>query len=127
MGLESGLADYFPSSFENRSDIWQPLGLQFSNRNLDNHRSFSEIRIGKTEEHDAGDVWGGAFFELRQTIGQKPTDKLLLAAWKELDLSKPYADMMTFPLELLKQDRSLEEGRHLQQIHSVFSSRGLQF
>jgi len=56
-GLESGLADYFPSSFADQPDfmkeIWdlyrkQDPGISI-NRNLDNHRAFGEIQPDKTE------------------------------------------------------------------------------
>lgn len=134
-GLESGLADYFPSSFNKSSDfgreMWKVFqkrypGVQIPTRNLENHRSFSEIRRGQTEYHDEGNVWGGAFWELRQTIGDMTSDKLLLAAWKDLDLSRFAADTKTFPREILKQDSALEGGKHLQQIRDVFQRRGLE-
>lgn len=134
-GLESGLADYFQSSFEDRSDfgreIWQVYerkspGIVIPPRNLDNHRSFAEVQIGQTEEHSSGNVWGGAFWELRQAIGQETTDKLLLATWKEVDLAKANADLKVFPRELIKQDRILESGTHLKQIRDIFKRRGLE-
>jgi len=134
-GLESGLADYLPSSFTKRRDfgreIWEVFrkrdpNLRIPSRNLDNHRLFSEIQIGQTEEHDAGNVWGGAFWELRRTIGQITTDKLLLAAWKNFEVSESNTDISTFPREILKQDGALEGGRHVQQIRDVFQRRGLQ-
>jgi len=133
-GLESGLADYFPSSFMNRSDfgreIWEVYrkrfpGTPIPNRNLDNHRLFTEIQLGKTEEHDAGNVWAGSFWQLRQAIGQTSTDKLLLAAWKNLDVGRSVGDMTAFPREILKQDQALEAGKHGDQIRSAFQARGL--
>ncbi|HEY2423834.1 MAG TPA: hypothetical protein VGH55_07000 [Chthoniobacterales bacterium] len=37
------------------------------------------------EEHHLGEIWGGAFWELREKLGQTKTDKLILAAWQRLD------------------------------------------
>lgn len=132
-GLESGLADYFPSSFSDQSDFGKEVWALFRkrypalkiNRDLENKRGFGEIQPGKTEEHESGNVWGGAFWQLRQTIGKATTDKLLLQAWKNLDLQKSFSDLTTFPRELVKQDERLDEGKYSQQIRDVFRARGL--
>jgi hypothetical protein len=133
-GLESGLADYFPASFLNDSDYMRQIllvfqgqypGISGSSRSLENHRSFTELQIGRTEEHDAGNVWAGAFWELRQTLGQPTFDKLLLAAWKNVDVAKTAADLKAFPAELLAQDRAAQGGRDESRIREVFRRRGL--
>ena len=46
------------------------------------------------EEHKLGEIWGGAFWEVRQTLGKEKTDRLILDAWKRLqpvakELGKP--------------------------------------
>lgn len=133
-GLESGLADYFPGSFTNNADygreIWElirrKLGVQVPDRRLDNHRSFSELKPN-TELHDAGNIWAGAFWQLRQTIGQGLTDRLLLASWKSFDVSKFGGDVTVYPRELEKQDEVMEGGKHAQDIRKVFTERGLKF
>jgi hypothetical protein len=133
-GLESGLADYFPSSFLKDSDfardVWAVYrkvypGVQLPNRDLNNRRSFTEITPGRTEEHDSGTVWGGAFWEIRQRIGQPTADRLLIAAWKNLDMRKFNASMGEFGRELLKQDTLLEKNAHADQIQTVLQGRGL--
>jgi hypothetical protein len=133
-GLESGLADYLPGSFDKRSDfgreIWEVFRKRYPdapipNRDLDNHHSFSEIQVGKTELHDAGTVWGGAFWELRQTLGQSTTDKLLLSAWMSFDVSRA-ADLKVFPEEIVRQDTAIASGQHVAQIREIFRRRGLE-
>jgi hypothetical protein len=132
-GLESGLADYFPSSFSDQSDVGKEVWTLFQKRypgiqirrDLDNHRVFSEIQLGKTEEHDAGNVWGGAFWQIRQTVGKTSCDKLLLQAWKDFDLRRSSTDLTTFPRELLKQDERLYASKYTRQIRDVFQARGL--
>ena len=134
VGLESGLADYLPSSFLDRSDfgteIWKVFahhspGAQIESRELHNRRSFSEIEKGKTEHHSSGTVWGGACWELRESLGRSLVDKLLLAAWKDCDLSATSSDLATFPRELLRQDAMLDAGKNSAKIREVFRGRDL--
>src|SRR5262249_40248477 len=99
-------------------------GVQVPSRNLDNHRSFAELNPN-TESHDAGNIWAGAFWQLRQTIGQGLTDKLLLAAWKNLDAAKFETDITLYPRELMKQDEAIEGGKHNQDIKKIFEEREL--
>jgi hypothetical protein len=132
-GLESGLGDYFPCSFSGRSDFAKEIfeavakrnpGSKVPPRNLGNHRLFTEID-DQTEIHDAGNVWAGAFWQVRSSIGQDTTDKLLVAAWKHFAI--PGVELATFPEELVRQDTALYAGAHIQQIRSVFQERGLKF
>ena len=133
-GLESGLADYFPSSFSGESDygkeVWKLFekrypGTKIDSRDLDNRRSFSEFKSGNLESHSAGSVWGGAFWQVRQAIGKPAADLLLLQAWKNLDLKKSRSELATFPLELLKQDQRLNAGKYSQKMTDIFRARGL--
>ena len=133
-GLESGLADYFPSSFSNRSDsgreVWDLFrernpGVRIPDRNLDNQRNFAEIAPGRTEEHDAGTVWGGAFWQLRQAAGKEVTDRLLTSAWKSFEVRQGPAGLAAFPRELVRQDTELNHGRFAGQIRDIFEKRGL--
>ena len=114
--IESGLAQYFPSSF-----LGTPTP-EVSTWDLTKKRSFGDIRpdIGSARTTGA-EVWGSAFWEMRQTIGQKDADKALFDAWFEL---KP-RDMLndrggTFVKLLLKTG-----GAHAPQIQEIFMQRGL--
>jgi hypothetical protein len=129
VGLESGLADYLPASFMNKPDfghdMWPVFGVEVTNRNLENTRSFSELQIGKTELHDAGNIWGGALWELRESMGRETIDKLALAAWAAFDLSAADHDVAAFARELLHRDQLLEAGKYATTIREVFASRDL--
>jgi hypothetical protein len=128
-GLESGLADYLPSSFLGRSDfgkdIWPIFGGEVPDRNLKNNRSFSEITIGEFNQHSNGTIWGGAYWELREALGKHTMDKLLVAAWKEVDWRASRDDLAVFPTELLHQDELHEQGAQSVKMRAVFKSRGL--
>jgi hypothetical protein len=131
--LFAGLGDYFPCSFTGQSDFgkeyFESLAkdhpeAKIAPRNVDNHRRFSEINDG-TELHDGGNVWAGAFWQLRGSIGQDATDKLLVTTWKHFDFPAFVSEMATFPEELIRQDRILYAGVHGDKIQSVFEERGL--
>jgi hypothetical protein len=94
-------------------------------RGLENQSNFATLQIGKTEEHDAGNVWAGAFWELRKTLRPATFDKLLLLAWKNVDPAPSAAHLKVFPRELLQQDRKSGGGQDAQLIREVFSLRGL--
>ena len=130
-GLESGLADYFPCSFLNRSEFAKELfesiekknpGFKLPPRDLDNQRSFTEIQAS-TDLHDAGNIWGGAFWQLRKQIGKDAADKLLFVTWKSLRTTDP----KVFAKDLVRQDVAIFSGAHGQQIQTLFQGRGLQF
>jgi hypothetical protein len=134
LAIESALADYFPCSFNNDAamgdaGIYQKLyGKEaFPNpylRNLKNNRKFTTISA-QTEYHDAGEIWGGAFWELRETLGQDKADRLIfLASTKltEADGSNIAANLVE---KLVAVDEELEGGTDVGQIRSVFEGRGL--
>ncbi|MBV8233035.1 MAG: patatin-like phospholipase family protein, partial [Planctomycetaceae bacterium] len=91
-GLESGLADYFPCSFEGSPNFGE-RAVEILNKTkpgrfskpylrvLDNRRRFDELGSypeshdegevwDRTLSHDEGEVWGGAFWDLRQELGK---------------------------------------------------------
>jgi len=133
-GLESGLADYLASSFLDRSDFGKDAwlvfqrhspGISIPDRNLSNHRSFSEIEGEPNRHQFYGTVWGGAFWDLRESLGREVIDKLLLAAWQECDVKAAEEKLEIFPRELLQQDKSHGGGKHSAKIRQVFRKRGL--
>jgi hypothetical protein len=128
-GLESGLADYYPSSFGNDSDFGVPAlnffrqkypGVSIPNRDLNNQRSFNELKGSSLSAQEQGTIWGGALWELRQRAGQSVTDRILIAAWKNLG-----TDSSAFPAELIRQDKAANSGANTAKIQEVFSKRGL--
>jgi hypothetical protein len=88
--VESGLADYFACSFNNDPLFGEQSIHMFREfpefkgkaaiRDLDNNRSFHEA-AADPEFHNVGEIWSGAFWELRKHLGQDIADKLLFSAW----------------------------------------------
>jgi hypothetical protein len=104
----SGLADYFPCSFAGEprygAKYVQTLGAKLPAevvkrgylRNLANNRLFVADSASplEQEEHVAGEVWGGVFWELRGLLGCKDNtagcaaaDKIVLASWMALKIT----------------------------------------
>jgi len=96
--LESGLADYFPCSFLDRSKLGEKAakvwGIGPFIRELDNRRSFGEFSKLRREGswiHSGGEIWGGLFWTLRTQLGRAVADKLVAAAWLSFDVPKQEA------------------------------------
>ena len=79
-GLESGLADYFPCSFKGDPKFGARAVEIFNKkypgmfsrpylRELDIPRRFDTLE-DSPESHDEGEVWGGAFWDIRHALGK---------------------------------------------------------
>jgi hypothetical protein len=131
MEIESGLADYFPCSFQNDALLGEIAAKQFGKtytRNLDNTRKFSEITASKSAfgPQDAGEIWGGAFWEIRALLGQDSADKLLFSTWTELKPADTKSkDRASFAKKLLERAASSQGEDETKQIRTIFQRRGL--
>lgn len=140
--ISYGLADYFTCSYTNDAKVAEKSAPVFREtmgrervpndylRNLDNNRSFSEVKDNdpaSNEPHNVGEIWGGAFWEIRKLINNRDiTDKLLFSAWAALKISNsPQNDAVNFVNTLIEKDRAIEGGTHADQIKEVFSRRGM--
>jgi hypothetical protein len=86
--VEAGLSDYLVCSFKG-DPLFAPIaarrlraqiGPKEAIRNLANDRRFSEI-TDDTNLWDAGEVWGGALWELRDQL-HEAADRGAVAAWR---------------------------------------------
>jgi hypothetical protein len=116
--IESGLAWYFPCSF-----IGDPSPAKnASSWDLTRKRKFAEMRPEISSAMiDGTEIWGSAFWELRQILGQGAADKLLFDAWFALGAGAvKNDDGAAFVRKLISLDMS-----HESQIRAVFVQRGL--
>jgi hypothetical protein len=90
--IEFGLADYFVASFRNQPVIGalaaqQTPGLALPVK-LENKASITATQLGDNFDgalvYRLEPAWGGAFWELRQALGQNIADKSLYEAWRTL-------------------------------------------
>jgi len=122
VGIESGLASYFSSSFSNDPRVPGGAGSE----TLDNARNLKDLKPGPMIVVDGLYSWGAAFWELRKLLTQKTADKILLAAWygmPESDFKKN--EPRDFVNSILKADSQLEGSRHQAQIKALFGRRGM--
>jgi hypothetical protein len=87
--IESGLADYFASSFLNNPRVGEIAAKNLNLnrayiRNLANERKFGQFKsIGNEMEipYEGAEIWGGAFWEIRDKVGRDVADPVFVAAW----------------------------------------------
>lgn len=86
--IAGGLADYFSASFAGRPQIGETSAPVFRSehpflRNLENDLKFDAAAALDT--YSGGEVWGGAFWEIRAKLGQPVADPILAQAWNSSD------------------------------------------
>jgi hypothetical protein len=89
-----------------------------------NHRKFADIKLAK-DDHDAGEIWGGAHWELGTIIGHDAAVRELLRAWDNIGRSlsaglQPGTEASSF----IKDLQATESSDVRDSVRAVFSSRG---
>jgi hypothetical protein len=129
--LLSGLAYYFPCSFNNRpffAPVFAKTVGQPYLADLSNTRKFTRLRSSfRVSSELQGEIWGAAFWEMRQLLGKIPTDKLLFNTWSALQPSDVHISRIDLARRLLKTAPSYESGEHVHQIQAILEYRGLKF
>lgn len=114
--IESALAWYLPCSFLDNPQ------QEVSPWDITKKRSFTELRPDlNSAQRDGTEIWGGAFWEMRQSLGQVTADKLLLKTWFQLKPEEVRADRgVSFVRKLMDADEANQE-----KIRGIFNGRGL--
>jgi hypothetical protein len=114
--IESALAWYLPCSF-----VGNPKS-EAASWDLTKKRPFGDIHpnLGSAMV-DGTEIWGSAFWQARQTLGQKEADKVLFAAWFKLRPNDVINDRGAAFVRLLLELAPA----HASQIREIFTSRGL--
>jgi len=128
--IESGLADYFPCSYADRSYFGEivaavlNLGRPYT-RNLNNSRKFDETPELEGEVHERGEIWGGAFWQLRSVLGRDLADRLLARAWQSMawpitepETARKFIDAVLLNAKDIASDQKVAE------IRTTFRKRG---
>jgi uncharacterized protein YjbI with pentapeptide repeats len=130
--VESGLADYFCASYGGDprlgAEAIAAMQHKFGGdaqyiRNLANDRRFE--RIGpQVFAADAGEVWGGAFWDLCIRLGAPDTDRLLARSWREMPGPATHNFGTRFVEALITAARGADPATETA-IVSIFEKRGL--
>lgn len=130
--IESGLASYFPCSFTGNpvvgGDATGAGQAIFPPEDLRNSRPFVEIRLDEENvENDGSEIWGGAFWQVRQILGPEKADRLLAETWRGFSHEETGSQSVyvAFASELLKRLGSAERDTDTAKIREVFKRRGL--
>lgn len=120
--IDSGLAVYYPCSFNQRPVFGTSEEISTS---LDNEIKFNEPPHDQYSAHNEGNkAWGGAFWEIRGLLGQSVADKLLCTAWMSWCPSDANRLRANFISRLIEVHRA-ENGEHLAEIMPIFERRNL--
>jgi hypothetical protein len=119
--IASGLATYFSCSFNNNPQSMDGSGT------LANKRRFNELKPDVSSAmSDGPEIWGGAFWDIRQRLDQSLADRLLFKAWFLFRPDEARTDRgAKFVKKLLEMDQALGDGKHREQLRSIFEVRGL--
>jgi hypothetical protein len=131
--VESGLADYFPCSYrdsplfgERIIEVYRDLP-EYKNkralRRMDNDRKFNEA-VDASDYHDVGEIWSGAFWEIRDRLRPSAADKLLYSTFMELQPFNGGGSFgASFVKTLIEAARSLPDGDRGDDIAAIFKRR----
>ena len=131
IAIESGLANYFACSFKDSPSFGEAtaaiLKMPSNSWSLKNQRRITELKQNDYSIlSDGGQIWGGAFWDLREDLGKDVADKLLYEAWFALSSSDAKSnDPKIFVNKILDADRTLEAAKHQERIRTAFKNRGL--
>lgn len=120
--VESGLADYFSCSYRDDPELGREVAGYLGHdrpviRDLGNRKRLTDVEAPHVVQL-TGEVWGGAFWELRQLLGQQSADRLLLKAWAEAPAD---ADAAARFVQLVAELAGAEKDA----VHRIFEQRGL--
>jgi hypothetical protein len=145
--MVSGLSDYLPCSYLGRSQYGKKYVETFSKvlpefaargylRDMHNDIKFvsdEETDPKKTEQHEAGQAWSGAFWEIRGALNCQPNaprcvraDKVFVASWAEpLHVGPSNRVDERFVQSILRNVASLGDAAEVAKVRSIFERRGL--
>ena len=89
--IESGVGDYFSGSFAGNPVLGTPqsaqaFGYELNHpyiRRLDNNLTFRPYKAGDYP-HEYGEMWGGAFWDMRSALGAELADRIIALAWQSM-------------------------------------------
>lgn len=143
--IGAGLADYFSCSYLGAPKFGESFVKMFGEqlpaefkrgylRNLANQRMFvaDSATAVDQEAHNAGEAWGGVFWDARTILGCKPdvakcetADKILLKSWRTLSANPPDTADVRFARSIVQIVRESASADAADKVRDAFERRGL--
>lgn len=130
--IESGLATYFPCSFLNHPKVADQASAAgqdvFPLQSLVNSRRFSEIQLEQVASvmNDGSEIWGAAFWQLRELLGQQDADRLLAKTWQDFPRdSQTTSFYASFVDSLVENSKGIRDGSQVEAVRAIFVRRGI--
>ncbi len=133
--MGEGFGDYLAASFfaerkpeRYRSSIMTWFGLLTGvaegrhppcERRVDGRRSARSFEV-EGDEHDNGEIWSGALWEIREAVGARVADTLIVESHFQLD---GYTTFARGARAILDADENLYDGRHRGRLQGIFRRR----
>jgi hypothetical protein len=133
LAIESGLATYFPCSFLNHPKLGDQASAPGQNvfrpQDLLNSRRFSEIQLEQfvSVQNDGSEIWGAAFWQVRDLLGQEDADRLLAKTWQAFGpRDSPTASFYaSFVESLVENSKGVGDGSQVEAVRAIFVRRGI--
>ncbi|QIF01669.1 M36 family metallopeptidase [Roseimicrobium sp. ORNL1] len=131
--MGEGFGDYLAASFfasakpanlQPTVGSWDAVAYSGDNppnlRRMDSTKKYPRDMVG--EEHSDGEIWSAALWELRNAVGSRTADQLVLAHHFQLTRNATFEDGAN---ALITVDEVLNEGRNISVIRDIFTRRGI--
>jgi hypothetical protein len=131
-GFAQGLKFYFTCSYLNEPLVGRRY-YELTGRSNAERRTGPLFDLGKLkvldrnpEPHHIGEVWGGAFWELREKFGRERADRWIYTAWRSLSSRQEHLDRPKYLVDRIVASATSDGGDvDPEMIREVFSRRNL--
>ena len=132
--MGEGFGDYFSASFfadrkprEFKACFGAWDGIEAGGdppcwRRLDEDLSFEAFEDADDMEHENGQIWSGALWEIWNAIGRRAADRIIIESHYQLDAFTTFARGAR---AILDADRNLYGGRNVARLARIFQRRGI--
>jgi hypothetical protein len=129
--VESALADYFACSYLNNPKLGEKAAKTFDPpapyiRLLANNKKFTEFKALKDPvqfPYEGAEIWGGAFWAIRQELGKETADSILASAWLTLPWPSREEDWAPGFTRAILQAAGSKSARALSAVRTILRDR----
>jgi hypothetical protein len=78
-------------------------------------------------QNDGSEIWGAAFWQIRELLGQEDADRLLAKTWQAFGpRDSPTASFyVSFVESLLENSKGVGDGSQVEAVRAIFVRRGI--